>query len=208
MMHPSIKILIFSSGVITIYFLSNKQMVLLAILSVLAVLFFTPKPFIKLVLKMALFFLSIILVYAFFTPGEYIKLPVYPNQTMLTFEGLMAGALQALRLITVLALMSILVNTMSRMQLLYGLANLLKPFTIFKWPIERLIVRIHLTISYAEYLLKQPSKFTLHFFDAPELMPTLEHESVDFSTSTQAMSDIDYVALIMMLFVILSLIIY
>ncbi|MDD5240159.1 MAG: hypothetical protein PHG47_00395 [Sulfuricella sp.] len=65
-------------------------------------------------------------------------------------EGLLSGGFQALRLVALLAGLSLLLALSPRNRILAGLYLLLRPFARFGLNIDRIAVRIWLTLHYAE----------------------------------------------------------
>jgi energy-coupling factor transport system permease protein len=63
---------------------------------------------------------------------------------------LLSGGLQALRLISLLATLALLLATTSRDRILAGLYFLLRPFVLIGVDIDRVAARIWLTLHYAE----------------------------------------------------------
>ncbi|HEY7986494.1 MAG TPA: CbiQ family ECF transporter T component [Methylophilaceae bacterium] len=104
--------------------------------------------FIKLLRRARWLLLSILLIYAFATPGEYV--PGMPVSIAPTYEGLRSGALQAMRLITMLAALAWLLAGCTREQLMSGIYTLLLPFKPLGANPERFAVRLWLTLYYVE----------------------------------------------------------
>ena len=104
--------------------------------------------YLKLLRRSRWLLISLILVYAFVTPGAaaVAVLGAYSPSR----EGLLSGGLQALRLISLLATLALLLATTSRDRILAGLYFLLRPFTWIGVDIDRVAARIWLTLHYAE----------------------------------------------------------
>lgn len=213
-MHPSIKILLFLVCVVAINLLSPRLLLVVATLITLTALILSARSFAKLLSRMLVFFLSIIIIYAFLTPGEYVQTRWLSNQTMLTYEGVIAGGLQTLRLVVVIALMNILLHKTHHIRLLYGLSILLRPLKLFKLPTEQMIARIHLTIYYAEQLLSQPSSLSLDLFNshlknsATVALPVLQDSYLDLNDVKQSLTCIDYVVILCIFLLIITVILY
>lgn len=90
---------------------------------------------------------SMLLIYAFATPGRAL-IPAWVGSP--TYEGAEAGMLQATRLILLLLTLAILLAQLNREELLAGVYTLLRPFRILGLPIERLALRLWLTLHYAD----------------------------------------------------------
>jgi energy-coupling factor transport system permease protein len=104
--------------------------------------------FVKLLRRARWLLLSILLIYAFATPGEYVS--GIPIAVAPTYEGLGSGAMQAMRLITMLAALAWLLAGCSREQLMSGLYTLLMPFKPLGANPQRFAVRLWLTLYYVE----------------------------------------------------------
>jgi energy-coupling factor transport system permease protein len=104
--------------------------------------------FVKLLRRARWLLLSILLIYAFATPGEYV--PGIADAIAPTYEGLRSGAMQALRLVTMLAALAWLLAGCSREQLMSGIYMLLLPFKPLGANPERFAVRLWLTLYYVE----------------------------------------------------------
>ncbi len=92
--------------------------------------------------------LSLMLIYAFATPGEY--LAGWPDCCAPTYEGLEQGALQALRLLLMLAALSLVLAHTSREDFIAGILAWLRPLAVFGVSAERFATRLWLTLYYVE----------------------------------------------------------
>jgi len=92
--------------------------------------------------------LTLLLVYAFTTPGEYVA--AWPFELAPTHEGLASGLLQAGRLITMLAGLSLLLGSTPRERLMAGIYLLLQPLRLLGLSPQRFTARLWLTLHYAE----------------------------------------------------------
>lgn len=91
---------------------------------------------------------SLLLIYGYATSGE--ALWVNLAEWSPTKEGLFDGVIQLARLHCALAALSILLSRLSQQQLMAGLYVAALPLKLFAISRERLVVRIALTLSYAE----------------------------------------------------------
>ena len=92
--------------------------------------------------------LTMMLIFSYTTPGEFVH--GWPAEVSPTYEGLLAGTLQVLRLLTMLAGLVILLGTTARAELMAGIFSLLKPFRYFGLSAERVTARLWLTLHYVE----------------------------------------------------------
>jgi len=92
--------------------------------------------------------LILIVIYAFSIPGEYVK--YWPVEFSPSYEGIRAGLLQAMKIMTVIALLSIWLSTTTKDVLIGGFYQLLSPLGILKIDAKRFAVRLWLTLHYVE----------------------------------------------------------
>jgi hypothetical protein len=202
-MHPSITILLFLVGICIVNWLSPHPLIFAAIAIIIAAMTLAAKSFVKLLSRMMVFFLSVMLIYALLTPGQYIQFDGLMNQTLVTYEGVINGGLQVLRLVMILALMSIAFNQMQQKHFLYGLYIYLKLLNACQIQTGKFIARVYLTMQYAEYLLKNPKAMTFQLFNnADATIPTIQNNNLDFSDMKQSLSSIDYAVIASVLLII------
>ncbi|MDP1682251.1 MAG: CbiQ family ECF transporter T component [Burkholderiales bacterium] len=100
----------------------------------------------RLVRRTRILLIALLVLYAFSTPGS----PLIAAWEVPTQEGLQAGALQAWRLLLMITALAILLARLKREQLLAGIYGLLAPLKPLGLPLERIAVRLWLTLQYAE----------------------------------------------------------
>lgn len=101
----------------------------------------------KLLFRSRWLLLTLFMIYAFTTPGEYLS---GWESYGLTYEGLHQGALQAIRLIIMLAGLALLLGTTGRDALMAGIYGLISPLRVFKISPDRFTARLWLTLHYVE----------------------------------------------------------
>lgn len=94
-------------------------------------------------------FLTLLTIYLFATPGE----PLFDSFDGMTREGLHDGALQLVRLYGALAALTLLLGWLARPALIAGMYLLARPLGLLGIARERLVVRLALTLDYAEQAL-------------------------------------------------------
>lgn len=129
---------------------SSTELFLLLMFFCLLFLCLKNKDFLHAVRRMRWLFLSLLVIYAFGTPGELI--PLFPVSFSPTFEGLQLGWLQIEKLLIALTVLSLLLISSSREQMLLGLYMLLMPFKFIGLNVERFAARLMLTLDYVEEL--------------------------------------------------------
>jgi energy-coupling factor transport system permease protein len=104
--------------------------------------------------------LSLLLVYAYATPGN-LAWPALGSFSP-AWQGLQYGLLRSARMLLMLAALAILMTYIHRQHLLVGLYCLLSPLKQLGIQVERLAVRLWLTLDYAETALAatHPVSFT------------------------------------------------
>jgi energy-coupling factor transporter transmembrane protein EcfT len=100
-------------------------------------------------------FLILIAIFSFNTPGEH--LPVWPFEFSPTYEGIAAGFTQILRIIIMLAAISLILAANTRQQLISGFYFVLFPLKILGLEVERFAARLWLTLQYVELQHEQKS---------------------------------------------------
>lgn len=102
----------------------------------------------SLVRRTRVLLIVMLLLYAFATDGT----PLFPGwvQAYPSYEGFMAGALQAWRLLLMIAALAVVFAYLPRQKLLAGIYVLLWPLKALGMPIERFAVRLWLTLHYTE----------------------------------------------------------
>lgn len=120
-------------------------------------------------MRWLLFFL--VLIYAFNTPGEFIR--DWPFYAAPTYEGIHAAAMQAGKILVMLAGLSILMATTPRDSLMTGFFALLTPLKILGLDPDRLAARLWLTLHYVDHAppIKSVSDFVAAFDNAYKESP-------------------------------------
>jgi len=147
-LHAATKILLWVMLVIIIQLLQAVSLTALSALLLLLAALTRARDLPVLIRRTRWLLLSLLSIYGFATPGE----ANFPGLGALspTAEGLHAGAMQAWRLMLLLAGLSVLSATTSREDLLNGIYLLLRPFKRIGADPERIALRLWLTLHYAE----------------------------------------------------------
>ena len=104
---------------------------------------------------------SLLIIYAYATPGSAVWTPAAWQsfaQFSPTIEGLTEGALQLGRIICVLAALAVFSIFLPQQKLISGLHTLGYPLRFFGFSPDRLIVRLALTLHYAEAALLEKTQ--------------------------------------------------
>ncbi len=141
--------------------------------------------------------LSLLVIYAYATPGEAL-LPLLGNWSPVR-EGLQDGAAQLLKLLAALASVAILLQKLSRAELIAGLYSLFAPLKFLGISRERCAIRLALTLHYAEVAMLRKN---MHSQDVWQDVFT-PHQSIlqPIILPAQRMTRLDYwVAVLLFLF--------
>lgn len=94
------------------------------------------------------FFLVMLTIFSFNTPGEHIA--AWPLDISPTYEGLKLGFTQLIRIVVILAGLSLVLAINTKQQLISGFYFLFSPLKIFGIKVERFAARLWLTLHYVE----------------------------------------------------------
>lgn len=94
------------------------------------------------------FFLVMLIIFALNTPGEHLS--GWPFSVSPTYEGIRAGATQTLRIICMLATLSMILANNTKQQLVSGFYFILFPLKYLGLAAERFAARLWLTLHYVE----------------------------------------------------------
>jgi energy-coupling factor transporter transmembrane protein EcfT len=127
------------------------------------------------------FFLVLIIIFAFNTPGEHVLISsaiISP-----TYEGLIAGSTQALRIMVMLATLSLILACNTRQQLISGFYFLFSPLKYLGLEVERFAARLWLTLHYVETQQTDNKQGFLESLKhmSPSLTNDATHDDVDIS---------------------------
>lgn len=121
------------------------------------------------------FFLVMMGIFAFNTPGEHIA--SWPFAISPTYEGLLAGSTQTLRICLMLAALSLIINANTRQQLISGFYFIFLPLKFLGLEVERFAARLWLTLHYVE--LQRDSNAKQNLFTQLKAMTNLQSSAID-----------------------------
>ena len=121
------------------------------------------------------FFLVMMGIFAFNTPGEHIA--SWPFAISPTYEGLLAGSTQTLRICLMLAALSLIINANTRQQLISGFYFIFLPLKFLGLEVERFAARLWLTLHYVE--LQRDSNAKQNLFTQLKAMTSLQSSAID-----------------------------
>jgi energy-coupling factor transporter transmembrane protein EcfT len=203
MLHPAVQIYVWICMLLLVQIVHEGVLLALAgVLIAFAFAFFTAR-FLTLVRRTRWILFSLFFIYAYTGSGE----ALWPELAVFSpvAEGLVTGGLQVLRLLTILASLSILLTALSRAQLVTGIYTLLYPFAYVGLPRERLAVRLALTLHYAEHaMLKLNMKWQQTF---EQLLISAESQAGEVELNVVRLSYFDWLLVATSTAVIFGLII-
>jgi energy-coupling factor transport system permease protein len=114
----------------------------------------------KLIFRLKFFLILTFFLYVLNTPGEYIFLWPYLSPS---YEGLLLGSTQIMRLINSVAIITIMISLMSYQTLIETFYLIFKPLKLFGFDAKRFAVRLYLTMEYVKtFQSKRKLRFNLH----------------------------------------------
>lgn len=142
------QLLVFFMLAISINFLKLK--VLIVFLAILLAILLINKidGFIRATLRFKWFFLVMLIIFVFNTPGEHVA--AWPLSISPTYEGITAGITQMLRIVIMLASLSLILACNTRQQLISGFYFIFSPLKRLGLKVERFAARLWLTLHYVE----------------------------------------------------------
>lgn len=189
------QLLIFFVMAISINFLQLN--VLIALLFFLLVLLAITKNdrFLRAIMRFKWFFLVMMLIFVFSTPGQH--LTQWPLSISPTYEGLIAGATQVLRILLMLAALSIILASNTRQQLISGFYFIFSPLQYLGLKVERFAARLWLTLHYVELQKGAEHKqdFMGQLKNMTLLAPNQTDEQVSVTLAAPNFSWLDFIAI-------------
>ncbi len=198
------QLLIFFTLAISINFLQLNVLVGLLIFQLLLLIATKNVGFKHAIMRFKWFFLVMLLIFVFSTPGEYVaQWPFSANANFIgpTYEGLAAGATQVLRILLMLAALSLILASNTRQQLISGLYFILSPLQYLGLKVERFAARLWLTLHYVELQKGAQNKqdFVERLKNMTLLAPNDANEQVSITLIAPSFSWLDYVLIVLLL---------
>lgn len=148
LVHPTLRILVLLLLAVAIQFVPVRTLVIAGLLLVGGASWCCREVFLKMLHRSKWLLLTLMLIFSFSTPGEFVH--GWPSALAPTYEGFDAGVVQLIRLVIMLAGLSILLECTGRDALVAGFYALLRPLGGLGLPVDRLTVRLWLTLNYVE----------------------------------------------------------
>ena len=151
--------------------------------------------FFRSIKRLKWFFLVLIVIFAFNTPGEHLM--VSSALISPTYEGLVAGGTQALRIMVMLAALSLVLACNTRQQLISGFYFLFSPLNYLGLDVARFAARLWITLHYVE---SQQTDNQQGFLDnlksmSPALTNETTHDDIDINFALPGFTPLDYASI-------------
>jgi energy-coupling factor transporter transmembrane protein EcfT len=175
--------------------LNLKTLSIILFIFIVIVIFTKTHQFLRAIKRFKWFFLVMIVIFAFNTPGEH--LAQWPFPLSPTYEGIRAGFTQTLRIVVMLAALSLILAFNTRQQLISGFYFLFLPLKYLGLEVERFAVRLWLTLHYVE--LQRDKNTSQDFFgrlkDMTNLKSNQENDDVEVTFKVPQFNLLDYAAI-------------
>ena len=167
---------------------------------VIIILLNNPHHFLRSVRRFKWFFLVMIVIFAFNTPGEHIA--VWPFEISPTYEGLKAGSTQLLRIVVMLAGLSLVLTLNTKQQLISGFYFLFLPLKYLGVKVERFAARLWLTLHYVELRneLNSPKDMMLALKNITAVNDS--YENISITLEAPIFKLVDYIVLLLIIVLI------
>jgi energy-coupling factor transporter transmembrane protein EcfT len=164
------QLLMFFVLAIIINILNLKALVLILVTLVSILMFNRTYSLMGTLKRFRWLFMVMMIIFSFNTPGEHIQ--VWPFFISPTYEGVIAGLKQILRITVMLAAISWMMTANTRQQLISGFYFMFAPLNLLGLEVERFAVRLWLTIHYVE--LQREANIKEDFMSRLKRITTLE----------------------------------
>jgi energy-coupling factor transporter transmembrane protein EcfT len=188
------QLIVFMCLAVVINQLHIKVLLALLVIFIIFLIFKRNHQFINALKRFRWLFVVLMIIYTFNTPGEHIQgWPFYLNPT---YEGIVAGLTQAVRISIILAMISLIMAANTKQQLVSGFFFILLPFKHIGLQADRFAARLWLTLHYVE--VQHDSKNKESLMDKLKHMTKFESEHTlahaAHQTNVDLCADIDEIA--------------
>lgn len=203
MPHPAVQIFFWICLLAAVQILHGYTLFLLAGVLLLLALKFCAMRFILLLRRTRWILFSIFFIYAYSSSGDalWLHLGIFSP----AIDGVVDGLLQVLRLLGILAGLSLLLTTLSQSQLIAGLYSLFYPLRYLGLSRDRVAVRLALTLHYAESGML--AKYSNWKDSAETMLRPAEIEDGDIYFNTLRFTNRDWLLVVVSSALILGIII-
>ena len=155
--------------------LDLKTLFIILCIFIVIIIFTKTRQFLRAIKRFKWFFLVMVVIFAFNTPGEH--LVDWPFAISPTYEGMIAGFTQTLRIIVILASLSLILAVNDRQQLISGFYFIFSPLKYMGLEVERFAARLWLTLHYVE--LQRVNSASHVFFSRLKDMTNLKSDQTN-----------------------------
>ena len=161
--------------------------------------------FFRSIKRLKWFFLVLIIIFAFNTPGEHVV--TTPTSISPTYEGFIAGFTQTLRIMVMLAALSLILACNTKQQLISGFYFLFSPLKCSGLDVERFAARLWLTLHYVETQQTDNKQGFLESLKnmSPALTNDATYDDVDISFVLPKFTLLDYASIALLAALIIGL---
>lgn len=198
-LHPATAIVLWLFFVVWLEFVQPVMLIVAALGLMPWLRGVTLKQYLRYLRRTRWLLLTLLVIYAYTLPGENISAVL--GSFSPSVQGLQYGILRLVRLILLLAALSILMIHTPRNDLLLGLFRILSPLQLLGVDAERIAVRLWLTLHYAEAALTDTRTINMkQRLEAIQLNATIATEAPShIELQDQAMGWTDYLSLVLAL---------
>lgn len=191
--------------------LNLNALVFTSLLLAIALSLSKTQTFLRTIKRLKWFFLVMIIIFVFNTPGEHVV--GWPFTISPTYEGLRGAFMQTLRIMAMLAALSLLLASNSRQQLISGFYFICLPLKYAGLKVERFAARLWLTLHYVEsqpqisannHLLTRLKNMTPAIFDANSQTNNLQ-DDVTITFEIPKFTYLDHALIIVLIITIVKI---
>jgi energy-coupling factor transporter transmembrane protein EcfT len=189
------QLLAFLMLAICINFLNLRVLIIFFIILILILFVNKINGFVRATLRFKWFFLVMLVIFVLNTPGEHVS--NWPLLISPTYEGVAAGITQMLRIIIMLAGLSLILACNSRQELISGFYFIFSPLKHLGLKVERFAARLWLTLHYVELQTEMLPKqsFINQLKNMADIKADVADESVIITFAVPRFNLADYAAI-------------
>ncbi|TCV90476.1 CbiQ family ECF transporter T component [Sulfurirhabdus autotrophica] len=200
-LHAATKIAMWLILAIFTQWMQPSSLLILSFILLVLLVYFKANEFSRLIRRTRYLLISLLLIYGYATPGELI----YPAAGIFSpsLEGLQLGYVQAWRLLVLLAGLALLFRTTPRNDLLSGLYILMTPLKYLGVNVDKIAVRIWLTLQYADLPIQKGSRKSWR--EVFEMSERTQIKNEELILTVDRFNLIDLVAMVSVMALVLGL---
>jgi energy-coupling factor transport system permease protein len=182
--------------------LNLKVLILILAIFLTMLMFNQSHQFLRAIKRFKWLFLVMLVIFAFNTPGEH--LPNWPFAISPTYEGIVSGFTQVIRIAVMLAALSLILACKTRQQLISGFYFMFSPLKYLGLEVERFAARLWLTLHYVELQRDQASSKDLlgRLSEMTNLQSNQTHEDVSIELMLPKFGLADYLIISLLIFIL------